>query len=125
MTTEILFYHLKELAVTVALTNDARNLSMDVPEGVLTSEIIALIREHKSDLVEMVYSLDEAEAIAWEGCAKTITNDEVDNKSIGHVAFAGDPLLISLYENHPTVRCLTELLSKYGGGEVEFVRLAA
>jgi len=125
MTPEILFYHLKELGATVELTADARNLSLDAPEGVLTPEIVDLIREHKSDLVEMIYLLDEAEAIEWEGCAKTITETEADRKISGHVAFAGDPLLISLYENHPTVRCLTELLSKYGGGEVEFVRLAA
>jgi hypothetical protein len=125
MTPEVLFYHLKELGVAVGLTNDARNLSLDAPEGALTSEIVDLIREHKSDLIETIYSLDEAEAIAWEGCAKTTINDEADDKVIGHVAFAGDPLLISLYENDPSVRCLTEQLSKHGGGEIEFVRCAA
>ncbi len=125
MTTEVLFYHSKELGVAAALTDDARNLSLDAPEGVLTSEIIDLIREHKSDLVEMIYLLDEAEAIRWEGCAKTIINDEVDDKVIGHVAFTGDPLLISLYENSPPVRALTEQLSKHGGGEIEFVRRVA
>jgi hypothetical protein len=124
MSADAVFYHMKELGITPKLTADARNLELDAPPGVLTPEIVDLIREHKSDLVEMIYLLDEAEAIEWEGCAKTITETEADRKISGHVAFAGDPLLISLYENHPAVRCLTEQLSKYGGGEVEFVRLA-
>lgn len=112
MSADAVFYHMKELGITPKLTADARNLSLDAPEGVLTPEIVDLIREHKSDLVEMIYLLDEAEAIEWEGCAKTITETEADRKISGQVAFAGDPLLISLYENHPAVRCLTEQLSK-------------
>jgi hypothetical protein len=124
MTPEILFYHLKELGVTVSLTNDARNLSLDAPEGALTPEIVDLIREHKSGMVEMIYSLDEAEAIAWEGAAGTVAGAGAAS-GFGHVAFKGDPLLISLYENHPTIRCLAELLSKRGGGEIEYMRCVA
>jgi hypothetical protein len=127
MTPEVLFYHLKELGVAAGLTDDARNLSLVAPEGALTSEIVDLIREHKSDLIETIYSLDEAEAIAWEGCAKTSGNDESSSGGavIGHVTLSGDPLLMSFYENDPSVRCLTEQLSKHGGGgELEFVRCA-
>jgi hypothetical protein len=63
-----LSYHLKELGVMVRLTADARNLELDAPEGVLTPELVGFVRDHKSDLVESVYLMDEAEAIAWEGC---------------------------------------------------------
>jgi hypothetical protein len=65
---DALSYHLKELGVMVQLTADARNLELDAPEGMLTPELVGLVREHKSDLVESLYLLDEAEAIAWEGC---------------------------------------------------------
>ncbi len=124
MSADAVFYHMKELGVTVKLTDDARNLALDAPEGVLTPEIVDLVREHKSDLVEMIYLLDEAEAICWEGCVETIKDDEADGKAIGHIAFVGDPLLMELYKNHPAVRTLTEQLSKHGGGEIELLKTA-
>lgn len=61
-------YHLKELGVTVRLTPDAHNLELDALKGVLTPELVGLVREHKGALVESVYLSEEAEAIAWEGC---------------------------------------------------------
>jgi hypothetical protein len=71
MTTTVvdaLSYHFKELGVVAKLTADARNLELDAPEGVLTPELVDLVREHKDELIESVYVLDEADAIAWEGC---------------------------------------------------------
>lgn len=68
MTSDILLYHMKELGVVVQLSADARGLELESPRDVLTPELIELLREHKGDLVESIYLLDEADAIAWEGC---------------------------------------------------------
>ena len=68
MTPDILLYHLTELGVTVRLSVDARALDIEAPDGALTTELIELLREHKSGIVDLVYSHEEAAAIEWEGC---------------------------------------------------------
>jgi hypothetical protein len=68
MSAEILLQHLQTCGVVVVLGDDARSLVVDAPAGVLTSELTELMREHKSELVELVYVQAEADAIAWEGC---------------------------------------------------------
>jgi hypothetical protein len=68
MTPDILLYHLLELGVTVRLSVDARALDIEAPDGALTPELIELLREHKSGIVDLVYSHEEAAAIEWEGC---------------------------------------------------------
>jgi hypothetical protein len=68
MTPDILLYHLTELGVTVRLSVDARGLDIEAPDGALSPELIELLREHKSGMVDLVYSHEEAAAIEWEGC---------------------------------------------------------
>ncbi len=68
MTPDILLYHLLELGVTVRLSVDARGLDIEAPDGALTPELIELLREHKSDIVDLIYSHEECAAIEWEGC---------------------------------------------------------
>jgi hypothetical protein len=68
MSAEILLQHLQTCGVVVALGDDARSLVVDAPAGVLTLELTELMREHKSELVELVYVCEESDAIAWDGC---------------------------------------------------------
>jgi hypothetical protein len=113
MNAEILLYHLTRLGVTLALTIDARGLEIDAPRGALTSELTELIREFKGDLIEIIYAREEADAIAWEGCAGET------KRAYATVSFEGDASLIERYANHPTVRTLSEFLRRHGGGVLE------
>lgn len=67
MTADVLLYHLAELGVSVSLGKSSAELSLDAPRGVLTPELTDLLREHKADLVELVYEREEAAAIEEEG----------------------------------------------------------
>lgn len=64
MTAEILLYHLRELGVVVTLGDGARTLELEAPCGVLTGELAALLREHRDELIELVYAEAERAAIA-------------------------------------------------------------
>lgn len=66
MTPETLLYHLAELGVSVSLGTSSSELSMDAPRGTLTPELTELLREHKADLIELVYEREEAAAIEEE-----------------------------------------------------------
>jgi TubC N-terminal docking domain len=68
MTPEILLYHLRELNISVALTNDACSLDLDAPAGMLTPELLEIIKSFKAELVEMIYLEEERAAIEEEGC---------------------------------------------------------
>ncbi len=91
MNVDALSYHMKELGIVAKLTADARNLELDAPEGVLTSEFVGLVREHKDDLVESFYLLDEADAIAWEGCQITKTETYTGRYQVGAFVFPCTP----------------------------------
>ncbi len=117
MTAEILLYHLKELGIVVTLSNDVRGLEIEAPRRVLTPELTELMREFKGDLVDLVYSYDEAEAIAIEGCEGEAARPAT------LITFEGDPLLGERWRNAPMVRALADELSKRGGGLLEFLRV--
>ena len=114
MTAEVLYYHLQELGVRLALSKDARGLELDAPRDALTPELLELIHEHKSDLVELIYLLEEAEAIRIEGCE--------NERPPQLVTFAGDALLIERVRNAPAVRALVDLLNARGGGVIEVLQ---
>ena len=65
MTAETLFYHLRELGVVMALGDGCRTLELEAPRGVLTAELTELMREHRDDLIELVYAEEERAAIEW------------------------------------------------------------
>jgi hypothetical protein len=67
MTADVLLYHLAELGVSVSLGASSSELSVDAPRGTLTPELTELLREHKADLIELVYEREEAAAIEEEG----------------------------------------------------------
>ena len=116
MNAEILFHHLMRLGITLELSTNARGLEIDAPQGVMTPELAELIREHKSDLIELVYDREEADAIAWEGRASEV------KRAVAAVSFEGEASLIESYKNHPTVRMLSDFLTRHGGGVMEFMQ---
>jgi len=65
MTAETLFHHLRELGVVLALGAGCRTLELEAPKGVLTDELTALLREHRDELIELVYIEAERAAIEW------------------------------------------------------------
>jgi hypothetical protein len=67
MTADVLLYHLAEIGVSVSLGASLSELSLDAPKGTLTPELTELLREHKSELIELVYEREEAQAIEDEG----------------------------------------------------------
>jgi hypothetical protein len=72
MTPEVLLYHLAELGVSVSLGASSAELSLDAPRGTLTPELAELLREHKAELIELVYEREEAAAIEEEGSLSEI-----------------------------------------------------
>lgn len=93
MNAETLFYHLRELGVTVALSPDVLGLILDAPTGVMTRELTDLLREHKPELVELAYVECEREAIQWEGSHLNTTpkfrDDETADKRLKRYLGAG------------------------------------
>jgi hypothetical protein len=67
MMPEVLLHHLAEIGCAVSLGASSSELSMDAPRGLLTPELTELLREHKADLIELVYEREEAVAIEDEG----------------------------------------------------------
>jgi hypothetical protein len=65
MTAEILLYHLRELGVALALGDGCRTLELEAPKGILTAELTELLREHRDDLIELIYVEEERAAIEW------------------------------------------------------------
>jgi hypothetical protein len=118
MNASTLHYHLQECGVVLALGMDVRSLEIDAPRGVLTPELLEVIREHKEDLVEIVYLFEEAEAIAAEG--------REGERPSNPVTFEGDALLIERVRNAPAVRVLADFLSaQRGGGVIEVLQKGA
>jgi hypothetical protein len=111
MSAETLLQHLFELGVSVGLTEDVRSLDLDAPKGVLTLELLELIREHKSDLIQLAYEMEEGAAIQWEG-----------ESSQPIPVFVGDPLLIEKLKSHPEViEFLAVGVRLFGACEFEFM----
>jgi hypothetical protein len=113
MNAETLLQHLYELGVKVGLTPDARSLDLDAPKGVLTPELLELLRENRDDLVQLQYEMEEGEAIAWEGTASLPST----------VKLVGDERLLDAFRHHPSVVRLAGVAQKYfGGGTLEISR---
>lgn len=116
MNAEILLRHLYDLGCTVGLTPDARSLDLDAPKGVLTDELLEVLREHKSELVQMVFEEQEREAIQWEGSPSL---------PVG-VKFTGDARLIEKWQHYPSVVRFVEWGRRnLSEPEFEFIREAA
>ncbi len=110
MTPELLLYHLAEIGVLVDISADLQRLELDAPPGSLTPELTDLLRERKTELLQLVYEQKEREAIEWEG-----------ERSGKIVMLEGESRLIEENRQHPIVRALIEVMEGYRGGTVEFV----
>lgn len=114
-TVEGILYHLHALGARVALSADLLSVGVDAPAGVLTPELVGLVREHKDELVDLLFSLEEREAIQEEG-----------RPSYPHgVTLEGDAVLVESVRNSPAVRALLELGARLGGATFEVVRSEA
>lgn len=97
MTADVLLYHLAELGVSVSLGASSSELSLDAPRGTLTPELTELLREHKADLIELVYEREEAAAIADEGQLSDIGRAFLESqKKLVTVADGVDPVLAKI-----------------------------
>jgi len=114
MIAENLFTHLQELGVVVSLKDDMTGLDFDAPKGALSPELVELLREHKADLIELVYETEERRAIEGELPLEKLRPYVL--------SFEGDKKLIEAYRHHPQVAELVDALCRHGGGVVEFVR---
>ncbi len=85
MNPEILLYHLRELGVVMALGDGCRTLELDAPKGVLTAELTELMREHRDDLIELVYMEAERAAIEWFDGRPTLSLVPVEAPATSHV----------------------------------------
>jgi hypothetical protein len=119
MIAQNLFDHLKELGVIVALNEDFTALAFDAPKGVLTPELMALVREHKAELIDAAFDAEERAAIKEESEPVEV---EVERQRPYTLSFEGDKKLIEDYRHHPQVAELVDALCRHGGGVVEFVR---
>lgn len=114
-TAETLLYHLHRLGARVALAPDLLSVEVDAPAGTLTPELVGLVREHKGELVDLLFALEERAAIQEEG-----------QPSYPHgVTLEGDAALIESVRNDPAVRALLELGARLGGATFEVVRSEA
>ncbi len=96
MTPETLLYHCDEIGVVLAL-GASSELSVDAPRGTLTPELTELLREHKSDLIELVYEREEAQAIADEGKLSNIGREALQRQqTLVTVASGVDPALAKI-----------------------------
>jgi hypothetical protein len=94
MTPEVLLYHLAELGVSVSLGASSSELSVDAPKKTLTPELTELLREHKSELIELVYEREEAQAIEDEGKLSNIGREALQRQhALVTVASGVDPAL--------------------------------
>jgi hypothetical protein len=92
-----LLHHLAQIGVSVSLGASSSELSLDAPRGTLTPELTELLREHKSDLIELVYEREEAAAIADEGRLSDIGLAFLESqKKLVTVADGVDPALAKI-----------------------------
>ncbi len=85
MTAEILLYHLRELGVALALGDGCRTLELEAARGVLTAELTELLREHRDDLIELLYMEEERAAIEWFDGRPTLSLVPVEAPATSHV----------------------------------------
>ena len=85
MTADVLLYHLRELGVRLALGAGCRTLELEAPRGVLTPELTELLREHRDDLIELLYMEEERAAIEWFDGRPTLSLVPVEAPVTSHV----------------------------------------
>jgi hypothetical protein len=119
MTSDVILGHLYELGIEISLSLDARTLELDARADVLTDELLELVREHKEELVQLVYEEHERLAIQEEsGSAKGIGD------YMRGITVTADSELLASVKHHPALISLFEQLSQRGGASVEIVRAA-
>jgi hypothetical protein len=123
MNAETLFYHLVELGVSVSLGASSSELSVDAPKGTLTPELTELLREHKSELIALVYEHEEAQAIEDEGRLSDIGRAFIKaNKPLVTVADGVDPELANIAGCDEGLRMVAKV---FGGLEIISARYEA
>ncbi|MGI8656846.1 MAG: hypothetical protein ACR2LC_16700 [Pyrinomonadaceae bacterium] len=109
-------HHLAQIGVCVSLGASSSELSIDAPRGTLTPELTELLREHKADLIELVYEREEAAAIEDEGQLSDIGRAYLEAQSPPvTVADCVDRALADVAKVHPGVLALAKVC---GGLEI-------
>jgi hypothetical protein len=120
MTADVLLYHLAELGVFVSLGTPSTELLIDAPKNIITPELTELLREHKSDLIQLVYEREERFAIEEEGQLSDVGRAFIKaNKPLVTVADGVDYKLGAVAKVDPLVRLVAEAI---GGLEIVSVR---
>jgi hypothetical protein len=119
MTSDVILQHLYELGVEISLSLDARSLELDARADVLTDELLELVREHKDELVQLVYEEQERLAIQEESQSAKGIGDYMRG-----ITLTGDSDLLGSVKHHPVLVSLFSHLSARGGASVEIVRAA-
>lgn len=123
MTPEVLLYHLAELGCHVAIGTPSMELSLDAPKGTLTPELTELLREHKADLIELVYEREEAAAIEDEGKLSNRGREALQRRqALVTVASGVDPELAKMAACDEGLRIVAEV---FGGLEIMSARREA
>lgn len=123
MMAETLLYHLAEIGVSVSLGASSSELSIDAPRGTLTPELTELLREHKADLIELVYEREEAAAIEDEGRLSDIGREAAQRRqTLVTVASGVDPALANIAARDEGLRIVAEV---FGGLEIVAVHMEA
>jgi hypothetical protein len=123
MTAEVLLYHLAELGVSVSLGASASELSVDAPKKTLTPELTELLRENKSELIELVYEREEAQAIEEEGQLSDIGRAFIKaNKPLVTIAAGVDPALAKIAARDADLLAVAKV---FGGLEIIGARYEA
>jgi hypothetical protein len=117
MNAETLLHHLAELGCYVAIGTPSTELSLDAPKGTLTPELTELLREHKADLIALVYEREEAAAIEEEGRLSDIGRAFLETqKKLVTVADGVDPELAKIAACDEGLRIVAEVV-----GDLEII----
>jgi hypothetical protein len=120
MTAPELLKHLAQKSINVALGASSSELSVDAPKGTLTPELTELLREHKADLIELVFEREEAAAIEDEGQLSDIGRAYLEAQAPPVTVVDGvDRALVDVAKVHPGVLALAKVC---GGLEIVSVR---
>jgi hypothetical protein len=114
-----LLNHLAQKGVALSLGKSSAELSVDAPKGALTPELTELLREHKAELIELVYEREEAAAIADEGRLSDVGRAFLKaQKKLVTVADGVDGALADVAKTHPGVLALAKAC---GSGGLEII----
>jgi hypothetical protein len=89
---------------------------VDAPRGTLTPELTELLREHKSELIALVYEREEAQAIEDEGRLSDIGREALQRQHmLVTVASGVDPELAKIAACDEGLRMVAKV---FGGLEI-------